>query len=552
MRIVSLSLVLLIAAPGLAEETRTTAESVEALRTEAENDSQVMTHLKELCELGPRLTGSTGIRDAYRYAQKRFESYGLKVSLEEWGSYPVGFDRGQSVGKLIGEDGKATPLTFGTNAWTAGTDGAVRGLAVLAPKTPEAFAKVKDRLKGAWVLGARSRSGRRSKGLEAKLWEAGIAGWVSPVRGELIVTSGRPPRKMTMETLPTQVRVKLVRSAWKTIVSRVEAGEELKIEFDIQNRFKAGPFKHYNVVADLVGSEKPDALVIARAHTDPWDEDTATTDNGTGISTTLEAARLLSATGAKPKRTIRFVLWSGEEQGLLGSRAYVKQHASEMKGISAVLVHDGGTNTCSGISVTPAMKPQIEEAFAAIQGDADWPFTIKEVKGLSGGGSDHNSYLAAGVPGFFWHQKGKAVYTHTHHTQHDKFDQAISAYQQRSALVIAAGALGIANLGGLLDRTKLLAPRRARGKTLGVMTDGLSITQVVDGSRAKKAGVREGDTILSMNGVALKDLGSLRAAIKTAWGPTPFVVLRDGKRITLSAAFPKKAKAKPGAKTGWF
>ena len=113
MRTACVLLLLLIATPVAAEGSRTTAETVEKLRALAERDSQVMRHLEELCELGPRLTGSTGINDAYHYAKKRFESFGLEVSLEEWGSYPVGFDRGTSTGKLIGEDGRATKLSFG-------------------------------------------------------------------------------------------------------------------------------------------------------------------------------------------------------------------------------------------------------------------------------------------------------------------------------------------------------------------------------------------------------------------------------------------------------
>ena len=92
-----------------------------------------------------------------------------------------------------------------------------------------------------------------------------------------------------------------------------------------------------------------DEVVIVGGHLDSWDGATGATDNGTGVATTLEAARLLAASGARPRRTIRFVLWSGEEQGLLGSRAYVKAHKSEMSKIPAVFVHDGGPNVCSGL-----------------------------------------------------------------------------------------------------------------------------------------------------------------------------------------------------------
>ena len=122
----------------------------------------------------------------------------------------------------------------------------------------------------------------------------------------------------------------------------------------------------YNVIADIPGTEKPDEIVIVGGHIDSWDGATGTTDNGTGVATTLEAARLLMAAGAKPRRTIRFMLWSGEEQGLLGSVAWIKDHAAELDNISAVLVHDGGTNYVSGIQATAAMLPAMKIAFKPV------------------------------------------------------------------------------------------------------------------------------------------------------------------------------------------
>src|SRR6202008_4094705 len=100
-----------------------------------------------------------------------------------------------------------------------------------------------------------------------------------------------------------------------------------------------------------------------------------------------------------------------------------------MKKISAVLVHDGGTNYLSGIGATKAMRKDMEVAMAPVIGlDQAMPFTIRNVPGLRGGGSDHASFLAAGVPGFFWGQAGKAVYSRTHHIQHDTFAQAVADY----------------------------------------------------------------------------------------------------------------------------
>ena len=237
------------------------------------------------------------------------------------------------------------------------------------------------------------------------------------------------------------------------------------LEFDIRNYFKKGPIPLYNVIADIPGTEFPDEYVIVGGHIDSWDGATGTTDNGTGCATTLEAARILMKSGVKPRRTIRFMLWSGEEQGLFGSRDYVKAHPELMPKISVVLVHDMGTNYLSGVGVTQAMKSDIDVALAPLVGlDPAMPFTIREVAGLSrGGGSDHASFTAAGVPGLFWRQSGSAVYNQTHHTQHDTYDRAVPEYQKHSSVVAALGALGIANLDHLLSREALMAPGGGRG-----------------------------------------------------------------------------------------
>ena len=151
----------------------------------------------------------------------------------------------------------------------------------------------------------------------------------------------------------------------------------------------------------------------------------------------MEAARILMAANVKPKRTIRFRLWSGEEQGLLGSKAYVLKHAKEVnETVSAVFVHDGGTNYCSGIICTPAITQSMRAR----------------------GGSDHVSFIQAGVPGFFWKQAGRATYRTTHHTQFDTYDSVVPEYQEHSSLVIALGALGTANLDHLLSREGVQSP----------------------------------------------------------------------------------------------
>ena len=174
------------------------------------------------------------------------------------------------------------------------------------------------------------------------------------MRNELIVTGGA--YRIAWDKLPETPVINLVKSQFDEVAGLVKEGKPVVLEFDIRNYFKKGPIPLYNVIADIPGTEFPDEYVIVGGHIDSWDGATGTTDNGTGCATTLEAARLLMKSGIRPRRTIRFMLWSGEEQGLMGSRAYVKDHPELMKKISAVLVHDGGTNYLSGIAATKAMR----------------------------------------------------------------------------------------------------------------------------------------------------------------------------------------------------
>jgi carboxypeptidase Q len=537
--------------------------------------SQVMDHLDYLTNrIGPRLTGSDGLQNACEWARDQFQAMGLtNARLEKWGEIPVGFNRGPWFGRVVEPEPKL--LQFGTAAWSAGTKGVTRGRAVLAPENEEQLSKVRDRLAGAWVVSAtappagrggpggrpgaggagpaRPADGAANPGaappqapnaefrqkLDAIYNEAGIAGTVRPVRGDLILTSGNS--RITWDKLPARPSINLLQKQWEEVVGMLRDGKEVVLEFDIRNYFRKGPVPVYNVIADIPGTELPDEYVIVGGHIDSWDGATGATDNGTGCATTLEAARILVSSGVKPRRTIRFMLWSGEEQGLLGSRAYVRAHPELMPKISAVLVHDGGTNYLSGIGATEAMLADMEQVFARVKTlDESMPFAIRKVDGLRGGGSDHASFLSAGVPGFFWGQAGRANYTHTHHTQFDTFDAAIPEYQKHSSIVVALGATGIANLDHLLSREKLTPPGGGGGqrRTIGVQLDELTIVELNEGGVAEKAGLLVGDVFVSIDGTKIADRTEFTRAISVGGAKKKIVVQRDGKDVEVIAEWP--------------
>jgi membrane-associated protease RseP (regulator of RpoE activity) len=213
-------------------------------------------------------------------------------------------------------------------------------------------------------------------------------------------------------------------------------------------------------------------------------------------------------------------------------------------------VHDGGTNYVSGIAGMKEMRPQLELVFAPVlKLNPELPFAIRDIEAFTPIGSDHESFTAAGVPGFFWDQKGRADYNHTHHTQYDTYDAAIPEYQRHTAVVVATGALGIANLPELLTRENMKvnrgfsggAPRggnrRQLGVQLGESNGALQIDEVTEDSVAKKAGVQAGDVLLKVGDKQVASQDDLRAALRDGPAKTSVTVRRKGKELTLPVSF---------------
>lgn len=501
--------------------------------------NHVMDHVRGLTEdIGPRLTGSHNLMRAEAWCRDRFAEWGLTAKLERWGELAVGFDRGPATGRVLGST--PMPLVFTTPAWTPGVLGPVKGPLVVQPQSPREVAKAGKSLQGAWVLAPSRPRGRRGAPpdksevkLQESLRKAGIAGWIrraSDRGGELVHTSGRS--QISWDDLPRDVEVVLQGKQHDALVERVQGGEPLEVEISIDNRFFRGPVPQHNVIADIPGTDKAGEYVIVGGHLDSWDGATGASDNATGVATTMEAARLLMAAGAKPRRTIRFMLWTGEEQGLLGSKAWVQAHTDDMAQISAVLVHDGGTNLLTGLHVTPEMMPQMHEALAPVLKLAsdEFPFSLQESDGLRPGGSDHTPFINAGVPGFFWDQDGRSDYDFVHHTQHDTLEHVIAEYEERSAIIVALAAYGLANLDEKLDRTNSSPVPRRR---LGARLDDVTIRGLDDGV-AKKAGLKEGDTIVEIDGQAATTTREMMRALNAGDATKTIVVDRDGARVTMT------------------
>lgn len=520
---------------GLPAEDRVVHE---ILHTE---DIQVMDHLEELSEgIGPRLTSSDSLTEACHWAADRLKGWGLKnVRLEEWGTFPVGYNRRVMEGRMTHPMKRR--LVFASSAWGAGTDGMQEGPVLLAPANAEQLEAARGKFAGAWVLVANQRPRFDSEDDDFRsqlgnfLDSEGVLGIMRAGRGELVRTSGN--YRIDPNNLPTRVSISLLRSQWQEMFNHLEAGQEVRAGFDIDVEFVPGPIPQYNVIAEIPG--ETDELVIIGGHIDSWDGARGAQDNGTGTSTTLEAARLLAQSGIKPKRTIRFMLWSGEEQGLLGSRAYIEQHPEEAARISCVLVHDGGTNACAGIYATEGMMPMFEEVFAPILAhyadheDENLRFRLRKVDSLPRGiGSDHDAYLTAATPtpGFFWDQRGQTSYGFIHHTQNDTIDYVREDYQEFTSRVVASAAWRFANTEQMVPRADMFGPPR---KLLGVRVadDGVSVASLTEGGKAEAAGIQAGDKIVQIDDSSIENRNQLRNAMSNTGDSTQIIVMRGVEEI---------------------
>jgi hypothetical protein len=270
--------------------------------------------------------------------------------------------------------------------------------------------------------------------------------------GLLVTTGGWPADRAAAEArLPRVFMAHEHYAMLYRLAGRADAAT--RVEVEIENRFVPGPITVFNTVGEVTGAEKPDEFVVVGAHLDSWELASGTTDNGTGSCVVLEAARTVAAlakAGHRPRRTIRFALFSGEEQGLYGSRKYVERHKDELPRHSAAIVHDTGTGKVTGFGVLgrESCKKILDVELAGLKAVDGW-------QGLTAGGlrggTDHWSYHTAGVPGFACNQEIDE-YRLTHHTQSDTFDKAKEPNLIQGAQVMAVTAVRIANLPELLPR----------------------------------------------------------------------------------------------------
>lgn len=485
---------LLTAAPLAAQTVDTTGSG--ALIQQALERSEVMQNLQYLADvIGPRLTGSSAMLKANDWTAARFKAYGLTATLEAW-DFGVTWERGPASFRITAPFERN--LVGHSWAWTAGTGGkTVSGPVVrVDASTADSIAAYAGKIRGAWLIlrssipiwnpdgppmtAADSQAMREARqrlfaqptdtseaarkarqqfavDLPYLLKKAGALGILTDGAKEhgLMNMSGSPNR---VSPLPNVV---IAHEDFTMFERLIGAGFTPRIEGRIDNRIGKKPVKQWNTVAEIPGTQWPGQVVILGAHLDSWDLGTGVTDNGTGSMVVLEAARAIAQSGLKPRRTIRFILFSGEEEGLLGSRAYAAAHAAEADSIQAVLVLDNGTGRIKGQALQG--RNELEQLWKDLLAPVN-DLGATEVRQANKGGTDHLAFIPYGVPGFNFDQESRG-YNHTHHSQVDTYDHAVPGDLMQASAVMAVTAFELANLPTLLprgNRTPVTPPSPAK------------------------------------------------------------------------------------------
>jgi carboxypeptidase Q len=464
-----------------ADEANAVAAADAKILAEIHDHSEVMENLEYLSDrIGPRLTGSPQLKQANDWTAEMFRKYGLtNVHLEAW-TIAHSWTRGTARARIVSPT--EHPLTIASAGWSPGTPGVVRGPVVyFDARTKADFGKFHGKLKGATIIYQEPASlsppppedpSRRLRPMQAPPPQPGeppapqpFAAFVriAQERNEFFKQEGvavvlrdsaKPHALLNMTGIGgEEFDIGAIPTAFITgegyrLLYRMLKHGPVEVEIEMTNSFGEKPMEVYNTVAEIRGTEKPDEVVMLGAHLDSWDLGTGSTDNGTGSMAVLEAARAMAKLDLKPKRTIRFVLFSGEEEGLVGSKKYVEAHKSDLEKISGILVHDTGTGRVISVGLHDNYQDfEILDQVLAPLGE----LKLLEPSLARQFGTDHASFDDAGVPGFWVIQDG-AEYSKTHHSQSDTFDKAWKDDLNEGAQVLAAWAYNTAQLPQMLPR----------------------------------------------------------------------------------------------------
>lgn len=468
---------------------------VEAIVKEGQENSQLKNYAFELMDvIGPRLVGTPQMEQAHDWVKNQYESMGFEARNEAYGTWKA-WERGTT--QLTMTHPRIKSLEGQQLAWSPatskkGVEGEVIVLADVQNKedfqswlpqvkgkyvlismhqltgrpdyqwkeyaTPDSYERMKAekaKAEKAWQQRV-ANTGYTTKELPRVLEEAGAAGvvmsyWTGIMGANRIF--GAETRK-----IPT---VDLALEDYGLLYRLAENGKKPRLHVQA-NSNDLGTTQTYNTIAELKGGEKADEYVILSAHLDSWDGGTGATDNGTGIITMMEAARILKKVLPNPKRTILIGNWGSEEQGLNGSRAFVEDHPELWDNIQVVFNQDNGTGRIANISGQGFLH--------AYHFLGDWLYAVPEEfkrdlkthfpGSPSGGGSDHVSFVSKGIPGFMLSSLSWGYGNYTWHTNRDTYDKIVFDDVQNNAILIAILAYKASEEEELVSRERVVLPKQ--------------------------------------------------------------------------------------------
>jgi hypothetical protein len=540
-------------------------QMVAKIRTEEFQNSKVMEIMSELCDrIGPRVTGSPAMKKANEWTRDQLTAWGMSnAHLESWD-----FGRGWSndyISVRVVSPYTATLIAV-ASAWTPGTSGPVRGQAVrLKVQAEEDLQKYKGKLAAAVIMNSEPREVRPHETAEFRRYDdkdlEGIARFdiIPPARGGAGARARQQPldpqqaqrqrqlqqaiTKFLSEEKPlaiinqsgqgdggtvfgtgtgpyrkdqppaTTPQLTLAVEHYQRITRLLDRDVPVELELDIRSQFYEGDGLAYNTIAEIPGTDKKDEVVMLGAHLDGWHYGTGATDNAAGSAVMMEALRILKTLGVRPRRTIRIGLWSGEEQGLLGSRAYVSQHFAERQQapggarqpgaapgaqrapgapaaaaaagapgapgepfgpggrggqggraqgplttkpeyskISAYFNFDNGTGKIRGVYLQGnyLVRPIFQAWIEPFQDLGVTTLTLRNT-----GGTDHQSFDGVNIPGFQFIQDPIEYNARTHHSNMDVLERIQKEDLMQAAAVIASFVYHVAMRDEMLPRKPL-------------------------------------------------------------------------------------------------
>ncbi|HEY2499158.1 MAG TPA: M20/M25/M40 family metallo-hydrolase [Candidatus Angelobacter sp.] len=483
-------------------------DAITRIRYEGFHNSKIMEIASGLMDqIGQRLTGSPNVKKANEWTRDKLKEFGLANShLESWEPFGRGWANEYVNVRMVSPD-IATLIAY-SKAWTPGTNGAVRGSVVRVNiRTPQDMAKYKGKLAGKIVLygddpevkpsveplseryneksladienyqipSERNEARFREFAQRARLArqvnkffdEEKVLAIIDHSRGAIgggtvFVQQGGSYKVGQTVGSP---QITLATEHWTRIARILAEKKDVELELNVRNDFYDGPdsMTQNDTIAEIPGTDKKDEVVMLGAHLDSWHAGTGATDNGAGTVVMMEAVRILKALDLRPRRTIRIGLWTGEEQGLLGSQWYVAHHFGsrpeskdpERKGDPTVIRREAGPVTVKPEQARVSVYFNVDNGSGKIRGVylqenaavepifESWmkPFHDLGMDTLTmrnTGGTDHLSFDAVGIPGFQFIQDPLEYDTRTHHSNMDVYDRLQPEDLKQMAVIVAS------------------------------------------------------------------------------------------------------------------